>query len=77
MEIPGQVSAEIDSPAFDEVEFWPDGSKLGKLRGLCPDCASTMNRRDFARQAEVGGGRFDGFNATPGLAPKRDDHARL
>jgi hypothetical protein len=32
-------------PAFDEVEFWPDGSKLGKLRGLRPDCASTMNRR--------------------------------
>jgi hypothetical protein len=32
-------------PAFNEVEFWLDGSKLGKLRGLCPDCASTMNRR--------------------------------
>jgi hypothetical protein len=32
-------------PAFDEVEFWPDGPKLGKLRGLCPDCATTMNRR--------------------------------
>jgi hypothetical protein len=32
-------------PAFDEVEYWPDGSKLGKLRGLCPDCAATMNRR--------------------------------
>jgi hypothetical protein len=32
-------------PAFDEVEFWPDGPKLGKLQGLCPDCASTMIRR--------------------------------
>jgi hypothetical protein len=32
-------------PAFNEVEFWPDGSKLGKLRGLCPDCTTTMNRR--------------------------------
>jgi hypothetical protein len=32
-------------PAFNEVEFWPDGRKLGQLRGLCPDCATTMNRR--------------------------------
>jgi hypothetical protein len=32
-------------PAFDEVEFWPDGSKLGTLRGLCPECTTTMNRR--------------------------------
>jgi hypothetical protein len=32
-------------PAFDEVEFWQDGPKLGKLRGLCPDCTTTMNRR--------------------------------
>ncbi len=32
-------------PAFDEVEFWPEGPKHGKLRGLCPDCATTMNRR--------------------------------
>src|SRR5271170_8501833 len=32
-------------PAFNEVEFWPDGSKLGTLRGLCPDCTTTMNRR--------------------------------
>jgi len=32
-------------PAFNEVEFWPDGPKLGKLRGLCPDCTATMNRR--------------------------------
>lgn len=32
-------------PAFDEVEFWPDGPKLGKLQGLCPDCAATMIRR--------------------------------
>ena len=32
-------------PAFSAVEFWPDGPKLGKLRGLCPDCTTTMNRR--------------------------------
>jgi hypothetical protein len=32
-------------PAFNEVEFWPDGPKLGKLRGLCPDCTTAMNRR--------------------------------
>ena len=32
-------------PAFNEVEFWADGPKLGKLRGLCPDCTTTMNRR--------------------------------
>jgi hypothetical protein len=32
-------------PAFDEVEFWPDGPKLGRLQGLCPDCTTTMNRR--------------------------------
>jgi hypothetical protein len=32
-------------PAYDEVEFWPDGPKLGKLLGLCPDCATVMNRR--------------------------------
>ena len=32
-------------PAFNEVEFWLDGLKGGKLRGLCPDCTTTMNRR--------------------------------
>jgi hypothetical protein len=32
-------------PAFGEVEYWPDGLKGGKLRGLCPDCTTTMNRR--------------------------------
>ncbi len=32
-------------PAYNEVEFWPDGPKLGWLRGLCPDCAAVMNRR--------------------------------
>lgn len=36
---------EAKTPAFGEVEFWPDGPKLGTLRGLCPDCAATMNRR--------------------------------
>jgi hypothetical protein len=32
-------------PAWGEVEFWADGPKLGTLRGLCRDCAATMNRR--------------------------------
>ena len=36
---------EPKTPAFGEVEFWPDGPKLGTLRGLCPDCAATMNKR--------------------------------
>jgi hypothetical protein len=33
------------TPAFSEVEFWPDGPNLGTLKGLCPDCAATINRR--------------------------------
>jgi hypothetical protein len=33
------------TPAFGEAEFWPDGTRLGTLVGLCPDCAATMNRR--------------------------------
>jgi hypothetical protein len=32
-------------PAFDEVEFWPDGPKLGSFRGLCPACTGIMHRR--------------------------------
>jgi len=32
-------------PAFDEVEFWPDGPQLGSLRGLCPSCTGMMHRR--------------------------------
>lgn len=36
---------EPKTPAFGEIEFWPDGPKLGTLKGLCPDCTSTMNRR--------------------------------
>ncbi|MGY3558705.1 hypothetical protein ACVWXP_001974 [Bradyrhizobium sp. USDA 4463] len=32
-------------PAFDEVEFWPDGPQLGSLRGLCPNCTGMMHRR--------------------------------
>jgi hypothetical protein len=43
-------------PAFDEVEFWPDGPKLGKIRGLCPDCTRTMNRRvSFAKLKSAAG----------------------
>jgi hypothetical protein len=41
---------EPKTPAFGEVEFWPDGAKLGTLKGLCPDCAATINRRtSFAK----------------------------
>jgi hypothetical protein len=36
---------EPKTPAFGEAEFWPDGPKLGALRGLCPDCAAMMNKR--------------------------------
>jgi hypothetical protein len=33
-------------PAFSEVEYWPDGPKGGRLTtGLCPDCATIMNKR--------------------------------
>lgn len=32
-------------PAFDEVEFWPDGPQLGSLRGLCTSCTGMMYRR--------------------------------
>jgi hypothetical protein len=32
-------------PAFDEVEYWPDGPKLGTLSGLCPHCATMLNKR--------------------------------
>ncbi|CCE03757.1 hypothetical protein [Bradyrhizobium sp. STM 3809] len=32
-------------PAFDEVEFWPSGPRLGSLRGICPSCTGMMNRR--------------------------------
>jgi hypothetical protein len=41
-------------PAFDEVEFWPDGPRLGSLRGLCPTCAGIMHRRtSIARMASA------------------------
>jgi hypothetical protein len=43
-------------PAFDEVEFWPDGSTLGTLRGLCPRCTTTMNRRTSLAKLEVAAG---------------------
>jgi hypothetical protein len=32
-------------PAFGEVEYWPDGPEAGRLTGLCPDCATIMNKR--------------------------------
>ena len=36
---------EPQRPAFNEVEFWPDGPQLGSLRGLCPGCTGMMHRR--------------------------------
>jgi hypothetical protein len=36
---------EPKTPAFGEAEFWPDGPKLGTLKGLCPDCTAIMHRR--------------------------------
>jgi hypothetical protein len=38
------VCKEPKAPAFDEVEFQPDGEMTGRLIGLCPDCASIMYR---------------------------------
>lgn len=32
-------------PAYGEVDFRPDGPVLGTLIGLCPDCATVMQRR--------------------------------
>jgi hypothetical protein len=31
--------------AFGEVEFWPDGPRLGTLSGLCSDCADDQQAR--------------------------------
>ena len=50
------------TPAFDEVEFWPDGPKLGTLRGLCPDCTATMNSRASLAKLRAVGGRSDHRN---------------
>ncbi len=36
---------EPKTPAFGETEYWPDGPKLGVLKGLCPDCTAIMHRR--------------------------------
>lgn len=57
-------------PAFNEVEFWSDGLRGGKLRGL--GLHNDNEQEGFARQAEVRCRRFDGFNAMRGRAPKRD-----
>jgi hypothetical protein len=43
-------------PAFGEVEFWPDGLKLGTLRGLCPDCTAMMNRRTSLAKLKAAAG---------------------
>lgn len=47
---------EAKTPAFGEVEFWPDGPKLGTLRGLCPDCAATMNKRASLAKLQASAG---------------------
>ena len=43
-------------PAFDEVEFWQDGPKLGSLRGLCPTCAGIMDRRTSVGRIKMAAG---------------------
>lgn len=43
-------------PAFDEIELWLDGPKLGSLRGLCPDCTATMNRRTSLAKFKMAAG---------------------
>ena len=43
-------------PAFDEVEFWQDGLKLGSLRGLCPTCTGIMHRRSSIAQMKSAAG---------------------
>jgi hypothetical protein len=45
-------------PAFDEVEFWPDGSALGSLRGLCPTCTGIMHRRTSVTQIAAAAGNL-------------------
>jgi hypothetical protein len=47
---------ERKTPAFSEVEFRPDGPKLGTLSGLCPDCAALMNRRTSLANLEAAAG---------------------
>lgn len=47
---------EPKTPAFGEIEFWPDGPKLGTLKGLCPDCVSTMNRRTSVAKLKAAAG---------------------
>lgn len=59
---PGQMYCfhckERKTPAFDEVEYWPDGGKLGTLKGLCPDCAATMNRRTSVAKFKAAAGEL-------------------
>jgi hypothetical protein len=43
-------------PAFDEVEFWPDGIKLGSLRAICPICTGIMHRRTSVARVTVAAG---------------------
>jgi hypothetical protein len=68
-------------PAFDEVEFWPDGPKLGKLRGLCPDCAATMNRRVSLAKLKMAAGdltismRRGDSRLSETLIPNCNDHS--
>lgn len=44
------------TPAFGEAEFWPDGPKLGTLRGLCPDYAAMKNRRTSLAKLRLASG---------------------
>lgn len=49
---------EPKTPAFGEAEFWADGPKLGTLKGLCPDCTATMNRRTSLAKLDAAAGNL-------------------
>jgi hypothetical protein len=64
-------------PAYDQVEFWPDGPKLGKLRGRCPDCATVMNRRVSLAKLKAAAGDLTVSMQRADSRFKRDAHAQL
>jgi hypothetical protein len=43
-------------PALNEVEFWPDGGKLGTFKGLCPSCTGIMHRRTSVGRMKAAAG---------------------
>jgi hypothetical protein len=49
---------EPKTPAFGEAEFWPDGPKLGTLKGLCPDCTAIMHLRTSLAKMNAAAGHL-------------------